>query len=76
MFLKISEVSQKSTYVAAASFYLKETPALVFSCETCEIFKNTYFEEHLRTTASRIRIITSCHRGKELTHDFNDSGAD
>ena len=24
----------------------------VFSCEYCEIFKNTYFEEHLRTTAS------------------------
>ena len=21
-------------------------------CETCEIFKNTYFEEHLRKTAS------------------------
>ena len=24
----------------------------MFSCEKCEIFKNTYFEEHLRTTAS------------------------
>ena len=24
----------------------------LFSCEICEIFKNTYFEEHLRTTAS------------------------
>ena len=23
----------------------------VFSCEICEDFKNTYFEEHLRTTA-------------------------
>ena len=29
-----------------------ETPAHVFSCEYCKIFKNTYFEEHLRTTAS------------------------
>ena len=27
----------------------KETPTQVFSCEYCEIFKNTYFEEHLRT---------------------------
>ena len=27
-------------------------PAQVFSCEICEIFKNTYFEEHLRTTVS------------------------
>ena len=32
--------------------YLKETPAQVFSCEYCKIFKNTYFEEHLRTAAS------------------------
>ena len=24
----------------------------VFSCEFCEIFKNTFFTEHLRTTAS------------------------
>ena len=24
----------------------------MFSCEHCEIFKNTYFEKHLRTTAS------------------------
>ena len=23
-----------------------------FSCETCEAFKNTYFKEHLQTTAS------------------------
>ena len=31
--------------------YLKETPTQVFSCEYCEIFKNTYFGEHLRTPA-------------------------
>ena len=24
----------------------------MFSCEFCEIFKNTFFMEHLRTTAS------------------------
>ena len=24
----------------------------MFFCEYCEIFKNTYFEKHLRTTAS------------------------
>ena len=33
-------------------FYEKETPTLMLSCEYCETFKNTYFEEHLRTTAS------------------------
>ena len=31
----------------------KETPTQVFTCEYCEIFKNKYFEKHLRTTASR-----------------------
>ena len=31
-----------------------KAPPQVFSCEYCEIFKNTYFEEHLRTAASDI----------------------
>ena len=30
---------------------LKKTPTQVFSCEYYEIFKNTYFEEHLGTAA-------------------------
>ena len=30
----------------------KETLAQVFSCEFSEISKNTFFKEHLRTTAS------------------------
>ena len=30
---------------------LEKTPAQVFSCEIWESFRNTYFEEHLRTTA-------------------------
>ena len=29
-----------------------QRPAQVFSCEYCEIFKNTYFEKHLWTAAS------------------------
>ena len=33
------------------SFSNKNTPTQVFSCEIYEIFKNTYFEEHLRKTA-------------------------
>ena len=32
--------------------YYKETPTKVFYCEYCEIFKSTYFEEHLRAAAS------------------------
>ena len=38
--------------VVGLHFIKKETPAQVFFCEYCEIFKITYFEKHLRTTAS------------------------
>ena len=36
----------------ACNFIKKETLAQVFSCESCEISKNTFFTEHLWTTAS------------------------
>ena len=45
--------------VAGLQAYTLETPTQVFSCETCNYFKNTYFKEHLQTTASdRIYIFT------------------
>ena len=28
----------------------------VFSCEFCELFKNTYFKEHLRTAGSKTLV--------------------
>ena len=34
------------------NFIKKKTPTEVFSCEYYEIFKNTYFEERLRTAGS------------------------
>ena len=39
----------------ACNFIKKETPTQVFSSEICEIFKNTCFQENLRTTASERR---------------------
>ena len=39
------------------SAILLKRPAQVFSCEYCEIFKNTYFEEHLQAAASVLPII-------------------
>ena len=36
----------------AGNFIKKLTLAQVFFCEFCEIFKNTFFTEHLWTTAS------------------------
>ena len=57
LFLKISQYLQESTCVdrkvpVLEILFNKETPTRVFSCGYCEIFKNTYLEEHLRTAAS------------------------
>ena len=41
------------------SLFNKEVPTQVFSCENCKIFKNTYFEEHLRRTASGTTSVCS-----------------
>ena len=38
----------------ACNFIKKETLAQVFSCEFCEISKNTFFTEHLLATASSL----------------------
>ena len=44
------------------NFIKKETLAHVFSCESCEISKNTFFAEHLRVTASlRFKKILTLH---------------
>ena len=41
------------------SLFNKVTGLKVFPCEYCEIFKNTYFEEHLRTAASSSKACKS-----------------
>ena len=46
----------------AAGFIKRETLAQVFSCEFCEISKNTFFREHLRPTASKL-----CFRDSKIT---------
>ena len=38
--------------VADLQLYWEKTPTQMFSSEYYEIFKNTYFEEHLLTAAS------------------------
>ena len=62
MFLEISQNSQEKTCVRVSFFnkvaglkpFKKETLAQVFSCELCEISKNTFLTEHFWTTASLI----------------------
>ena len=36
----------------ASNFIKKETLTQTFSCDICEIFKNTYFQKYLLTTVS------------------------
>ena len=59
------KIHRKSTCAKASSriklsevcnFIKKEALAQVFSCEFCKIFKNTFFTEQLRVTASDIRM--------------------
>ena len=55
VFLKISQNSHEKTYarvsflikLQACNFIKKETLAQMFSCEFCEVVKNTFFIEHL-----------------------------
>ena len=46
-----AEITWRKT-TTGLHFIKKETPTQVFSCEFCEFFKNTFFTEHLRKTAS------------------------
>ena len=63
VFLEISQNPKENT-CARVSFLIKlqalacnftknKTVAQMFSCEFCKIFKNTFFTEHLWTTASK-----------------------
>ena len=55
VFFEISQNSQENTSfrVSGLQLYLKrDTLAQRFSCEFCEIYKNTFFTGHLWTTAS------------------------
>ena len=38
-------------------FVKKKTSTPVLSCEICEIYENTYFEEHMRTTAPGYKTV-------------------
>ena len=53
VFFEISQNSQENTCARMRSATLfKKTLAQVFSCEFCELSKNVFFKEHLRTTVS------------------------
>ena len=65
--LKFSQNSQENNYARvsfviklqaeACNFIKKETLAQVFSCKFCEIFKSTFFTEHLWTIAFSQKLL-------------------
>ena len=71
VFLEISQKSQENTCARVSffnkvaglykkNFIKKVTLAQVFSCEFCEISKNTFVAEHLLTTASIMSMSSRC----------------
>ena len=48
----VSQIAAKPTAPQACNFVKNEAVAQVFSCEFCEISKNTFLTEHLQATAS------------------------
>ena len=53
-FLRAPFLREHHLWWLLLNFIKKESLAQVLSCESCEISKNTFFTEHLRTTASEI----------------------
>ena len=48
----LESLFNKAVDLQICNFIKKRFQQKVFSCDYWEIFKNTYFEEHLRTAAS------------------------
>ena len=60
VFLTIFQISEENTWLESVFNKVvqnskKETPTQVFPCEICEIFKNVYFKEHLRSIKNNSR---------------------
>ena len=68
--LKILQNSQEETCKIDLKINFRmnlkiDSSTVVFSCKSCEIFKNTYFVEHRQTAASAIDIDAKCsHPGQ------------
>ena len=80
VFLEISQNSQENTCARVSfliklqtlgNFIKKEALAQVFSCEFCEISKNTFFTEHLWTTASTLTPLNKAYLNLTLTEEKN-----
>ena len=70
MHRKTSEPEFLFNKVVDLQLYQKETPAQVLSCEYCGIFKNTYFEKHLRTVSEFFSAVKSAYGGEIFWGDM------
>ena len=74
LFLKISRYSQENTCVGVSFLILKrDSDTGFFSCEYCEIFKNTYFEEHLRTAVTENILCSKLENNGVIKLYFNSN---
>ena len=54
--------------VKACNFIKKAPQHRHFCCEICKVLKNTYLEEHLRTTASELGLLARQKKKKETSY--------
>ena len=67
----LESLFNKVTGLKTCNFVKKRLPTPVFSCEYCEIRKNTYFEEHMRTAAFDCSM-TYLEKWKHSSHEKLD----
>ena len=65
--LSVSSTKNSLSKITAKKLGFKETLAQVFSCEFCEISKNTFFTKQLWATASGFSVL-NCFFTIVLTH--------
>ena len=72
VFFEISQNLRENTCdrVSGQQLYLKRGSRAVFSCEFCEIFHNTFFTEHLLTTAPVASKLGQLHEKVILSDGF------
>ena len=64
VFRSATLLKRDSNTMEAWNFIEKETPVQVFSCEFGEIFRNIFFTDLLRTTASIVVIHSNMRKSK------------
>ena len=71
----LESLLNKVAELQACNVIKKTTPTQVFSCEYCEVFKNSFFIEHLRWLVLQVLYKNSCSQGFcKLHENISSSG--